>query len=356
MGYTKVENATEAALGNVWRQFVTGYNLKEAVVQIHSDMGNDFIWTATSDSGKSTQPYFLGELSEMHFAAIFLKLKARGKVAFDDRIQKFLPDSLQEAINPWLKERIFQHLTVGHLLTHTSGLPDLLDAKPDKTASVREMMATGSDGFISLEGRLNGVGNMKPAFSPLRGIKSALSFTNTMLSQLLIEKITGKPLDAVLHELQHRPLGFMQTYLYTDHHDRTPSNFYLGDKKLSLPQLMSCLGHAGSMVSCASDQMTFIRAYFHGHLFPPEYVELTQRWTPDNQSISRGIGLEKYSQRKWFLNLFSQEPPLLGLASSTGAFALYHCGKKLFFTGTTNQFVKPNIAKELVWKLAKVIP
>ncbi|MCC5936561.1 MAG: beta-lactamase family protein [Lunatimonas sp.] len=355
MGFTKVENAIEASLGKTWRQFVTENALKEAVVQIHGDMGNDFLWTASSGSGKPTQPYFLGELSEMHFAAILLKLKARGKVAFNDPLRNYLPESLQVAINPWPKDRIFQQITVGHLLNHTSGLPDLLDARPDKKASLRELMMAGMDAIIPLEAYLKGVGSMKPLFSPLKTKKSTYSFTNTLLSQLLIEKITGRSLEAVLLELQHRPLGFMQTYLYTDHHDRTPSNFYHNQKKLSLPQIMSCLGYAGSMVSCASDHMTFIRAYFHGHLFPPEYTELTRQWIPVSGAISRGIGLEQYSQKRFF-NLFSQEAPLLGMSSSTGAFALYHCEKKLFFTGTTNLFQQPEIARTLVWKLAKSLP
>ncbi|WP_209328860.1 serine hydrolase domain-containing protein [Lunatimonas salinarum] len=355
MGFTKVENASEEALENSWRQFAAENELNEAVVHIHGDVGNDLVWSASSGDTKPSQPYFLGELSDMHMAGILIKLKARGKVAFEDPIQKFLPDSLQNTIDPWSQGHVFQQITVGQLLTHTSGLPDLFDATPDKLPSIRELMITGKDGFVFLEKHLANVGTLKPFFSPVNAKKSAYSFTNTILCQLVIEKVTGKLLETVFQELQHRPLGFMQTYLYADHHDRTPSNFYRSGKKLSLPQLMSCLGHAGSMVSCASDQMAFIRAFFHGHLFPPEYSGLTHQWIPVNGTISRGIGLEEYCQKN-FINLFRRENPLRGLTSSTGAFSLYHPEKKLFFTGTTNQYQRPELARTLVWKLAKAIP
>ncbi|EON76550.1 beta-lactamase [Lunatimonas lonarensis] len=345
---------TSKALSNAWQQLVREHKLKAAAIQIHGDLGNDFSWAAASEYMEINQPFFIGELTELHLAALVLKLQARGKLDLDSPIYNLLPENLSISLNPWPKKDLFEKITIKQLFNHTSGLPDLFTTVGKKN-SFYELISKDDDHVLKTDTYLNQSGKLKPIQSPVNPKNAVHSFTNTFLQVLVLEKSSGKRIGALVEEFQNRPLGFSQTYLYSDPHDRTPSTLFFEEKEIKSYQLLTSFGFPGSMVSSAQDTMSLLRAFFHGHLFPPELIPLSREWVPESPMLERGLGIEKYSQKK-FLNLITDGAPMIGKVSGTGAFAIYDTEKKLFFTGSTNQVLRRDLPKIIVRMLAKLIP
>jgi CubicO group peptidase (beta-lactamase class C family) len=70
----------------------------------------------TEEKITSTTRFNLGSISKTFVAYTILSLEAEGKLSLDDSLSKYFPD--------FKNKSIADRVTVRHLLTHTSGLPD----------------------------------------------------------------------------------------------------------------------------------------------------------------------------------------------------------------------------------------
>jgi CubicO group peptidase (beta-lactamase class C family) len=115
-------------------------------------------------------------------AAVMLQVED-GTLALDDPLTTFFPD----APKPW------RHLTVRHLLTHTSGLPDYtagtIDYRRDYTEDDLRKFAYG----LTLE------------FEP--GSRWNYSNTGYVLLGIIVRKVSGRFYGDVLRERVFAPLG-----------------------------------------------------------------------------------------------------------------------------------------------------
>jgi CubicO group peptidase (beta-lactamase class C family) len=125
-------------------------------------------------------------------ATAVMQLYEQGKVAFDDPVQKYLPD-----FNPGNDARR-ANVTVRMLLTHTSGEPEdvRLDdpwglARTDKSEGIGRALTT------PLESR--------------PGDYFSYADINFILLGALIEKITGEPEDVYVQQHVFAPLGMTET-------------------------------------------------------------------------------------------------------------------------------------------------
>ncbi|WP_339905338.1 serine hydrolase domain-containing protein, partial [uncultured Cyclobacterium sp.] len=182
---------------------------------------------------------------------------------------------------------------------------------------------------------------------------SHYSATNDILLGKVIEKITGESLEKALNDFHFSRLSMNQTYVYKDANDRTPSLFSYKNRPLNLPLAMRSLGGAGGIVSTARDSLTFLKAFFHGHLFPVSELDDIMDWLPVKQGVSQGIGISRY-QRARILPLASKDPEFIGCSGHTsGAFSLYAPEFQIFFTGTTNQADDPLLPYKLATAMLK---
>ncbi|MDQ3169985.1 MAG: beta-lactamase family protein [Acidobacteriota bacterium] len=124
-----------------------------------------------------------GSVGKQFTAAAVLLLVEEGKLALEDPLTKFFPD----APTPW------QHLTVRHLLTHTSGLPDYtagtIDYRRDYSEDDLRTFAYG----LSLE------------FEP--GSRWNYSNTGYVLLGIIVRNVTGQFYGDVLRDRVFAPLG-----------------------------------------------------------------------------------------------------------------------------------------------------
>ena len=145
-----------------------------------------------------TTLFGLGSISK-HFTAVGALLLVRaGKLSLDDPITKYLPEG----------QGVWDSVTVRHLLTHTSGIPDYC-GDDDKYPSITLDRASSPD----TPTLVRQIAAAKLNFRP--GNDWAYSNTGFLLLSVLIERVSGEPFPAYMREHVFLPAGMMQTRYYS---------------------------------------------------------------------------------------------------------------------------------------------
>jgi len=139
-----------------------------------------------------------GSLGKQFTAATVMTLVEEGKLALDDPIAKYFPEA----------PPAFRAITVRHLLTHTSGIPDYtegtIDLRRDYTEDELARMAFG----LELE------------FAP--GSRWNYSNTGYLMLGVLVRRVSGRFYGDVLRERVFAPLG-MKTARIISEEDIVPN-------------------------------------------------------------------------------------------------------------------------------------
>jgi CubicO group peptidase (beta-lactamase class C family) len=144
-----------------------------------------------------------GSLGKMFTAAAVMLLVEDGKLALSDPVTKFLPGApvAPASTKPRSAEAGWQGITIRHLLTHTSGIPDYangIDLRKDYSEEELAQMAF----------------DMKLGFTP--GEKWQYSNTGYLLLGLIIRKASGTFYGDVLAERVFKPLGMTTTRIISE--------------------------------------------------------------------------------------------------------------------------------------------
>lgn len=133
-----------------------------------------------------------GSVGKQFTAAAVMLLVEDGKIALDDPLTRFFPDAPEH----------FKRITVRHLLTHTSGLPDYtqgtIDYRRDYTEDELRQFAYG----------------LKPEFEP--GARWNYSNTGYVLLGAVIGKVSGQFYGDLLRERVFRPAGMKTARVITE--------------------------------------------------------------------------------------------------------------------------------------------
>jgi CubicO group peptidase (beta-lactamase class C family) len=135
--------------------------------------------------------FLVASITKSVTCAAAMRLVERGEVLLDDPVCRFVPEFAAAG-----KEEV----QIRHLLTHTSGLPDML---PDN----RELRAA----HTPLSGFIRRICETPLLFSP--GTEIRYQSTGTAMLGEIVERVTGTPLPRFLHETFFRPLGMTDTSL-----------------------------------------------------------------------------------------------------------------------------------------------
>ncbi|MCQ2285382.1 MAG: beta-lactamase family protein [Bacteroidales bacterium] len=138
----------------------------------------------------------LASVSKQFTAVSILQLIEAGKLNFDDKLTDFFP------------ELPYQNITIHHLLTHTSGLPDYIDFS-EKIFSDRTRLWSNEEMIKLISKRAEKV-HYKP------GARFEYTNTNYMLLASIVEKISGQPFEEYVREHVFIPAGMDNTYYITE--------------------------------------------------------------------------------------------------------------------------------------------
>lgn len=82
----------------------------------------------TMEPMDTTSIFELASVSKQFTAMIIMMLKEEGKLDYDDRVEEYIPDFPYSPIHDTPNtDTVAVFMTIRHLLTHTSGLPDYLE-------------------------------------------------------------------------------------------------------------------------------------------------------------------------------------------------------------------------------------
>ncbi len=161
----------------------------------------------SADFGKAMNghaSYLLGSITKPLAISAVMSLFDDGLFQLDDKIQEYLPEFTEEH---------FSSVTIRHLLTHTSGLPDQVDNNAELRAS-----------HASLEEFVVACRNLKFSFTP--GTNYEYSSMGILLACEIAQRLSGKSIQSLV---QSRVLDKLQM-----------NDSALGVGRLSSAQRMPC--------------------------------------------------------------------------------------------------------------------
>lgn len=226
----------------------------------------------------------IGSTTKTFVATVVLQLVGEGRLGLDDPVTKWLPGVVPNG----------QHITVRHLLSHTSGLYDYLRTLP--LPPKPEFLENRTRTWTAAEMIERAVAN-PPVFEP-PGDRFSYSNTNYTLLGQIVERVTGRSYAGLVEDRVLRPLGLHETYLPgTSERIRGPHpHGYVPIRMDGTMQLVdytemnpSVMGAGGEMISTTHDLNRFFAALLSGHLLPAHLLE--EMKTPGIEGGRYGLGM-----------------------------------------------------------------
>ncbi|SFA84517.1 CubicO group peptidase, beta-lactamase class C family [Poseidonocella pacifica] len=131
--------------------------------------------------------FVIGSMSKAFTALTAMRLIEAGRVALDTPIVPTLPELENADSVAW------QNITLGHLLTHTSGVPTRTPDMPPDTSLAQHVEALS-------DVELNGT----------HAARHAYSSANYILAARMLEMVSGTPFDLLLADQVLAPLGIVR--------------------------------------------------------------------------------------------------------------------------------------------------
>jgi D-alanyl-D-alanine carboxypeptidase len=325
-------------------------NIRHAVFAVES-LDGSLRWAAAGGESpmKTDTPYCIASVTKLFIASALLRLVERGDVRLDDPLATYLPDALTGGLHRLGGVDYSPQLTVRHLVTHTSGLQDYLEAKPPGERSLFDRVFE-EDLDWSLEETVSLVRRVKPHFPPQqfdgRRRRARYSDTNFQLLMAVIEAVSGKPVHEAFEELLYRRAGLRETWHpgFAPEGARTPATLWVGDVPLERPRALHAFR---DLYSTAEENIRFMRALLRGELFdnPATLDVMASGWTrfgfklvPTSPGwpIEYGHGIMRFRIPR----LFSPRrptPEVIGHTGVSGSWLFYCRELDLILAGTVDQ-------------------
>ena len=218
----------------------------------------------------------LGSITKQFTATLILQLVEEGKIKLDGKVSDYLPDYRQDT---------GAKITIHHLLSHTSGVPNYT-AAPGFFENVSRNPFKVDD-FI----KKYASGDLE--FEP--GAKFNYSNSGYFLLGAIIEKVTGKPYEQVLKEKITEPLGMKNTGY--DHYGTVLNKRAAGYIKTpggyqNAPYLDMTIPYAaGSLYSTVEDLYLWDQALYGDKVISAASKELM--FKPNLENYGYGFAIKK---------------------------------------------------------------
>ena len=312
---------------------------------------SDFSWSGAAGNLDVNSRYYIASINKLFISSIVLRLISEGRLSFDDHLSRFLPEQTLQGLHVYKGTDYSPEITIRHLLSQTSGLPGYLTDKPAEGQSAIKELEEGIDQAWPTARVIERVKAMEAHFPPGEGNKAKYIDTNHQLLNLVIESVTGESVRTVLAQL-FTELNLRDTYVCEDVSDTSYVFPYYKDRQLDISRFVSSTDN--DIVSTASDQMQFIRAFFEGRFYPKEELGNLMVWKSIFFPFQYGIGLQRFHMPR-MMSPFSAVPDMVGHSGSTGSVAFFVPDRNLYITGTTNQQDNPASAFQTTIRIVNAL-
>ncbi len=239
----------------------------------------------------NTSSFYLASVSKQFTAMAIMLLEQENKIRPSDPIIQYFP-SLPEH---------WKSITVHHLLTHQSGIPDYLN---EMSLPVKQITNEAVVNALAKKDKLH--------FQP--GTQFRYSNTGYVLLALLVEKVSGRPFEVFLREAIFKPLGMSNTFVYTK--ANTAAGLVRGYRADRQPTDYNLLTKGdGGMYSSLHDLLLWSDGFIQQTLIPEkQHTTLVRNPATVNADLSYGYG---WLLSRWRdITLFSHGGSLVGFHNS----------------------------------------
>ena len=208
-------------------------------------------------------PFYIASISKQFTSSAIMLLIQQGKLSFDRQIRFYLP-YLPKAYNA---------ITIHHLLTHTSGVPDYLQSNEQNSGFTNE------DVLQFVMQRRN------PEFEA--GSKFKYSNSGYVLLAMIVQIVSGQRFEDFMKVNFFEPLGMEDTFVATERTDAKVAKGY--DEKGKLDDYTLLTMGDGGIYSTAKDLYKWQQNIAAGSIVKRDMLE--KAFNP--------INLENGSQRRY---------------------------------------------------------
>lgn len=199
--------------------------------------------------------YAIGSISKWFTAVLVLRLVEMGRLNLNTPLSILLPEFPDSG----------RGVTLNHLLSNTSGLPDLLMTAAKADSSLRTSTAAARD-------IVNRFAPLETKFEP--GSQFDYAFMNWVIIRAVIEAQTGAKFEDLVQKLLFEPAGIRNTGIATRGFEGVPGLVPAFDGPTTQANLdmTTCYGYgaaSGTFYSTASDLIAFAGHVMSGVLLSP---------------------------------------------------------------------------------------
>ncbi len=323
-----------------------------------ADVGGSWIWrgahgAADPDGTPSSVDtrYAVASVTKLYTTVVVMRLIEQGAITLEDRIVELLPADMTDGLHVLDGVDHTSSITVEHLLSHTSGLPDYYEEAPPGGRSPQTRLLAGEDAPVPFGEVLRLVRDeLAPHFAPqpvdAAERRATYTDTNFQLLGAVVEAVTGRRLRTVFDETLFGPLQLDDTSSYPQRPRSgaaaEPQAAVWAGKIVLEPE--GALTHQvadGGIISTLADQVRFLSAVVGGEVFddPGTWQQLHRRVNRVFFPIDYGLGVMRYAPPRWMSPLFAI-PPIVGHSGSTASW-LFHCPQLRIVTAGTFNVAQP---------------
>ncbi|MFJ9552670.1 serine hydrolase domain-containing protein [Nocardiopsis sp. NPDC101807] len=307
-------------------------------------------WSAASGPAddrpqRPDTPFFVASVTKRFIVTLVLQAHERGELDLDAPIVRYLPSESRTGLHVLRGTDHTSAITVRHLASHTSGLPDHFERRRGGP-SLYEHLARGRDLAWTFEDTVRTTRELqRPHFAPqdLAAPRQRARYSDTGFQLLIriVETVTGRPFADLLTERVLSPLGLARTWLPghrpPDPATAEPSPLHRGRRPVRLDSLIAS---SNDLFSTTADLLAFQRALLGGELLGEarSLAALTER-----RNRLRNIPVLRYGLGTMFFTVGRLASPvgrpvtLVGHSGTTGTW-LFHCPElDLHLAGTVDQ-------------------
>ena len=280
---------------------------------------------------QADQPFHVASVGKAFTATMIGILIDENKIALDDRISSYLPDDVLDGLFIYHGTDFRDEVTVGQLLSHTSGVADYFADKTEGYPSIQELMINDPDKFWTpAELVAFSRDYQSPVGSP--GEKYHYSDTGYILLGMIIERVSGQSFDAMLQEKVFIPLNMNDTYVmfYSEPVNgfRPIADVHLAGVNVKDHQSLSIDWAGGGIISTANDLAIFIRALNNDKIISQETLNSLYQFEQKYRTgMYYGHGFIEYHFGEFF-------PTLKSMPRFTGHMGIL--GTQMFYSKSTD--------------------
>ncbi|MFW5933294.1 MAG: serine hydrolase domain-containing protein, partial [Actinomycetota bacterium] len=251
-------------------------------------------------------PFFIASVTKRFIATLVLQAAERGELALDDRLVDHLPLETTDRLQVIEGVDHTPVITIRHLLSHTSGLPDYWDKPNTGAPSLFQDLIAGRDRAWTFDDMISMVRDEHAPHFPPQDLaagrqRARYSDTGFQLLIAILERATDRPFANLLAERILTPLGLAHTWLpgRSQAAGRTDSLAPVcsKDRPVELPGMLES---SNDLASTTGDLLRFHQALLAGELF--ERPEVTGLFL-ERSNLLRNMIPNRYGLGTWIFSV-----------------------------------------------------